>query len=76
VRTRRCALGLTREELADSAGMGADYVAFIEERAAEPDANAIITLARALGISREELRGATPPDPAGQHREAELHRAP
>ena len=76
VHLRRNALGLSREELAARAGMAADYVSFIEERAAEPDANAVIALARALGLSREQLRGAMPASQPAVHDEKALDDAP
>ncbi len=58
IRLRRRALGLTRQQLAARAGISEEFLGFLEDHPAEPHANAVVALARALRTTREELRGA------------------
>ncbi len=67
---RRRAAGLRREELAQLAGISADYVIRLEQgRATSPSAQVVEALARALRLSRDErahlfrLAGLAPPGP-------------
>ncbi|MET8998762.1 helix-turn-helix transcriptional regulator [Amycolatopsis sp. Hca4] len=66
--TRRRAAGLRREELAQLAGISADYVVRLEQgRATSPSAQVVEALARALRLTRDErahlfrLAGLAPP---------------
>ncbi|MFJ6836775.1 DUF1918 domain-containing protein [Streptomyces sp. NPDC091209] len=49
--------GLTRTETARRARMAPDYLAYLEERHADPSLASLIRLADALGVSLEALRG-------------------
>jgi len=67
---RRRAAGLRREELAQLAGISADYVVRLEQgRATSPSAQVVEALARALRLTRDErthlfrLAGLAPPAP-------------
>ncbi|MGV9360798.1 helix-turn-helix transcriptional regulator [Amycolatopsis sp. NPDC003731] len=67
---RRRAAGLRREELAQLAGISADYVVRLEQgRATSPSAQVVEALARALRLTRDErthlfrLAGLVPPGP-------------
>ncbi|MGW3965173.1 helix-turn-helix transcriptional regulator [Amycolatopsis sp. NPDC005003] len=67
---RRRAAGLRREELAQLAGISADYVVRLEQgRATSPSAQVVEALARALRLTRDErahlfrLAGLAPPGP-------------
>ncbi|MEV7097544.1 helix-turn-helix transcriptional regulator [Amycolatopsis sp. NPDC051045] len=67
---RRRAAGLRREELAQLAGISADYVIRLEQgRATNPSAQVVEALARALRLARDErthlfrLAGLAPPGP-------------
>ncbi|WP_086839359.1 helix-turn-helix transcriptional regulator [Amycolatopsis kentuckyensis] len=67
---RRRAAGLRREELAQLAGISADYVIRLEQgRATSPSAQVVEALARALRLTRDErthlfrLAGLAPPGP-------------
>lgn len=69
-RSKRRAPGLRREELADLAGLSVDYLVRLEQgRAANPSAQVVATLARALQLSPAErdhayrLAGLLPPPP-------------
>ncbi|MFI1301959.1 DUF1918 domain-containing protein [Streptomyces sioyaensis] len=48
---------LTRAEVADRAGMAASYLAYLEERPANPNLAALTGLAGALGTTVAQLRG-------------------
>ncbi|MFT7869057.1 MULTISPECIES: helix-turn-helix transcriptional regulator [Amycolatopsis] len=68
--SRRRAAGLRREELAQLAGISADYVIRLEQgRATSPSAQVVEALARALRLTRDErthlfrLAGLAPPGP-------------
>lgn len=50
MRDRRRALGLTQEELAEMAGLSANYVARIELGLRTPSLSTTVRLARALGL--------------------------
>ncbi|GAA3367926.1 pyridoxamine 5'-phosphate oxidase family protein [Streptomyces sannanensis] len=58
--------GLTRAETARRAGMAPDYLAYLEERPADPSLESLIRLAAALGTSVAALRGAGIDQPPGQ----------
>ncbi|MFG3203824.1 DUF1918 domain-containing protein [Streptomyces sp. NPDC048192] len=58
--------GLSREELARRAAMAPDYLAYLEERPADPSLAALIRLAAALGTSVAALRGSGIDLPPGQ----------
>lgn len=64
---RRRELGLSREELAERAGMAPGYVEYLEERAARVPIAGVGSLARALNTSTDELLGGTADLPPGQH---------
>ena len=63
---RRRELGLSREELAERAGMAPGYVEYLEERAARVPIAGVGSLARALDTSSDELLGAAVDLPPGQ----------
>lgn len=58
--------GLTRAETARRAGMAPSYVAYLEERPADPSLASLISLANALGTSVAALRGVGIDLPPGQ----------
>jgi transcriptional regulator with XRE-family HTH domain len=66
---RRRAAGLRREELAQLAGISADYVIRLEQGRANPSAQVVEALARALRLTQDErthlfrLAGLVPPGP-------------
>ncbi|MEU0647688.1 DUF1918 domain-containing protein [Streptomyces umbrinus] len=72
VAAERTRLGLTRAETARRAGMAPEYLAYLEERTADPTVASLINLAAALGTSVEALRGGGLDVPPGQGR-ALLH---
>ena len=67
---RRRELGLSREELAERAGMAPGYVEYLEERAARVPIAGVGSLARALNTSTDELLGGAVEQPPGQRRPA------
>ncbi|MCD9876349.1 pyridoxamine 5'-phosphate oxidase family protein [Streptomyces guryensis] len=69
-RTRR---GLTREETARRAGMAPAYLAYVEERPANPTTASLVRLADALGTTIVALRGGGMDLPPGQGGQALLH---
>jgi len=58
-------LGLTRDQLAERAGVSPDHVERMEERAVSPSADAVARLAGALEITVEELLGTSVEPPPG-----------
>ncbi|MEU9124993.1 pyridoxamine 5'-phosphate oxidase family protein [Streptomyces sp. NPDC048506] len=58
--------GLTREETARRAGMAPGYLAYLEERPADPSPGSLIRLADALGTTVAALRGGGIDLPPGQ----------
>ncbi|MFE8946894.1 DUF1918 domain-containing protein [Streptomyces sp. NPDC007856] len=58
--------GLSREETARRAAMAPDYLAYLEERQADPSLATLIRLASALGTSVAALRGGGVDLPLGQ----------
>jgi transcriptional regulator with XRE-family HTH domain len=66
VAQRRRDLGLSREELADRAGMTAPYVEYLEDRAAQVPFASTARLALALNTSVDELLGGAVELPPGQ----------
>ncbi|MEU1785389.1 DUF1918 domain-containing protein [Streptomyces sparsogenes] len=58
--------GLTREETARRAGVAPPYLAYLEERPADPSLATLIRLAAALGTSVAALRGGGVDLPPGQ----------
>ncbi|MEV0130882.1 helix-turn-helix transcriptional regulator [Dactylosporangium sp. NPDC050688] len=78
---RRRTAGLRREEVALLAGMSTDYVVRLEQgRSAQPSAQLLSALARALRLTEDErdhlfhLAGVTPPRASGTHARAGLLR--
>lgn len=66
VAARRQELGLSREEVAERAGMDPGYLEYLEERpATPPSASELDRLARALSTTRERLEGAGWTSPPG-----------
>ena len=63
VAQRRRELDLSREQLAERAGMAPGYVDYLEERAARVPIAGVGSLARALDTSTDELLGA----PSSRH---------
>ncbi|MEU2773578.1 pyridoxamine 5'-phosphate oxidase family protein [Streptomyces sp. NPDC007162] len=68
VAVQRRRRGLSRAETARRARMAPDYLAYLEERPADPSAAALIRLAAALGTSVTALRGGGMDLPPGQGR--------
>jgi transcriptional regulator with XRE-family HTH domain len=66
VAQRRRDLGLSREELADRAGMAARYVEYLEDQAAQVPFATTARLALALNTSVDELLGGAVERPPGQ----------
>ncbi|MDT0443922.1 helix-turn-helix domain-containing protein [Streptomyces johnsoniae] len=66
VALRREQLGLSREDVADRAGVAPQYLRYLEERPASPSQASLTRVARALDTTVSELSGAEP-QPAGQH---------
>ncbi|MEU2737917.1 pyridoxamine 5'-phosphate oxidase family protein [Streptomyces sp. NPDC007095] len=66
VYTERKRQGLSREETAGRARMAPEYLAYLEERPADPSLATLIRLAAALGTSVAALRGAGIDLPPGQ----------
>ncbi|AKH87137.1 XRE family transcriptional regulator [Streptomyces sp. CNQ-509] len=58
--------GLTREETAHRAGMAPEYLAYLEEQAADPTAACLARLAGVLGTTPVALRGGGIDRPPGQ----------
>jgi nitroimidazol reductase NimA-like FMN-containing flavoprotein (pyridoxamine 5'-phosphate oxidase superfamily) len=66
VAARREELGLSREEVAERAGMDPGYLQYLEERpATPPSASELDRLARALSTTLEQLEGAGWTSPPG-----------
>jgi hypothetical protein len=63
---RRAELGLSREQVAGYAGMAPGYLAYLEERSAQPTAGATLRLAAALLMTPGGLVGGGVDQPAGQ----------
>ncbi|WP_059013478.1 pyridoxamine 5'-phosphate oxidase family protein [Streptomyces specialis] len=61
VAIRREQLGLSREDVADRAGVAPQYLRYLEERPASPSVASLTRVARALETSVAELTGAEPP---------------
>jgi transcriptional regulator with XRE-family HTH domain len=57
---------LTRAELADRAGLSTTYLAYVEERPANPNVATLTRLADALGITAARLRGGGADLPPGE----------
>ncbi|MFH8475732.1 DUF1918 domain-containing protein [Streptomyces sp. NPDC018000] len=66
VAAERTRQGLSREEIAGRAGMAPDYLAYLEERPADPSLATLIRLAGALGMTVASLRGVGVEAPPGQ----------
>ncbi|MEU3772454.1 pyridoxamine 5'-phosphate oxidase family protein [Streptomyces sp. NPDC032472] len=56
---RREALGLTREELGRRCGADGTYIAYLEEHAASPSIGTLARVADALGVTVDDLTGAS-----------------
>ncbi|MDF5754214.1 pyridoxamine 5'-phosphate oxidase family protein [Spongiactinospora sp. TRM90649] len=54
---RREALGLSREELAERAGLDPGYLTYLEERPARPSEDTLLRVARALDVTADRLLG-------------------
>ncbi|MDA8341321.1 MAG: pyridoxamine 5'-phosphate oxidase family protein [Actinomycetota bacterium] len=65
---RRRELGLSRDELAEAAGMATDYLAYLEERPAELTAGGILRLSKALDVPVGYLLGEGVDLPPGRGR--------
>ena len=57
VRRRRKGLGLTLEQLAERAGMSANYLGSVERGTVNPSVSTIVALAQGLGVAPGELLG-------------------
>ncbi|MFF4585405.1 pyridoxamine 5'-phosphate oxidase family protein [Streptomyces sp. NPDC001388] len=68
VAAERHRLGLSRAETAHRARMSAGYLAYLEERPADPSAATLVRLADALGTTVTALRGGGADEPPGQGR--------
>ncbi|MFB0627471.1 helix-turn-helix domain-containing protein [Streptomyces sp. AB3(2024)] len=66
IAARRTELGLTRAEVGDRCGTDASYIAYLEERAANPSAGSLVRLADGLETTVAELTGATTDQPPGR----------
>ncbi|WP_255308244.1 helix-turn-helix domain-containing protein [Streptomyces marincola] len=66
VASRREQLGLSRQDVADRAGVAPQYLRYLEERPASPSQASLTRVARALETTVGELTGSEPP-PAGGH---------
>ncbi|WP_181787693.1 DUF1918 domain-containing protein [Streptomyces phytophilus] len=66
VATERRSRGLTREETAHRAGMAPEYLAYLEEQAADPTAACLARLAGVLGTTPVALRGGDVDLPPGR----------
>lgn len=63
---RRAALGLTREQLGERAGMVTGYIEYLEESTADIPGGDLLRIATALETSVEELVGGGMDEPPGQ----------
>ncbi|MCX4649953.1 pyridoxamine 5'-phosphate oxidase family protein [Streptomyces sp. NBC_01446] len=75
IAARREALGLTREQVGNRSGADASYIAYLEERSANPGIGSLVRLADALETTIAELAGATADQPPGRgsaERDSEL----
>ncbi|MFJ2825568.1 helix-turn-helix domain-containing protein [Streptomyces toxytricini] len=63
---RRASLGLSREELGRRCGADANYIAYLEEHAASPSIGTLIRVADALGVTVDDLTGASSDRPPGR----------
>lgn len=70
VQRRRTSLGLSREQLAERAGMDAGFVERIELRPVPLTVGALLRLADALDTSANELLGSQPEAPPGRGKAA------
>ncbi|MFH8642378.1 pyridoxamine 5'-phosphate oxidase family protein [Streptomyces goshikiensis] len=59
IAARRTALGLSREELGRKCGADGNYIAYLEEHAASPTIGTLVRMADALGITVDDLTGAS-----------------
>ncbi|MET9886677.1 pyridoxamine 5'-phosphate oxidase family protein [Streptomyces sp. NPDC006430] len=66
IATRRAELGLTREQVGQRCGADASYIAYLEERSANPGSGSLVRLADALETTVAELTGATTEEPPGR----------
>src|SRR5690606_12053633 len=62
----RARLGLTREQVAERAGVSPGYIEYLEESPGQPTAETIARLADALQTTREDLLGSGLDRPPGQ----------
>ncbi|MFI8500029.1 helix-turn-helix domain-containing protein [Streptomyces sp. NPDC085524] len=56
---RRIALGLSREELGRRCGADGNYIAYLEEHAAAPAISTLVRVADELGVTVDDLTGAS-----------------
>ncbi|MFK0253904.1 helix-turn-helix domain-containing protein [Streptomyces sp. NPDC090445] len=56
---RRESLGLSRAELGRQCGADANYIAYLEEHAASPSIGTLVRVADALGVTVDDLTGAS-----------------
>ncbi|MFJ7587541.1 helix-turn-helix domain-containing protein [Streptomyces sp. NPDC097617] len=59
IAARRTDLGLSREELGQRCGADANYIAYLEERAASPAISTLVRMADVLGVTVDDLTGAS-----------------
>ncbi|MFD8980211.1 helix-turn-helix domain-containing protein [Streptomyces sp. NPDC059564] len=59
VAARRTGLGLSREELGRRSGADAHYIAYLEEHAGSPPIGTLVRIADALGVTVDDLTGAS-----------------
>ncbi|MFD5891725.1 helix-turn-helix domain-containing protein [Streptomyces sp. NPDC060334] len=59
VAARRADLGISREELARRCGADANYIAYLEEHAASPAVGLLVRVADVLGVTVDDLTGAS-----------------
>lgn len=63
---RRHELGLSRDRVADDAGIAPEYLRYVEEQPAEVAAGSLLRIATALGTTTDELLGGNVDIPPGE----------
>ncbi|MEU7728236.1 helix-turn-helix domain-containing protein [Streptomyces sp. NPDC040724] len=59
IAARRTALGLSREELGRKCGADGNYITYLEEHAASPAIGTLVRMADVLGVTVDDLTGAS-----------------
>ena len=67
VRRRRRLAGLTLEQLAERAGLTANYIGEVENNKADPSVSTIVALAKGLAINAGDFFPRSDISPAGMH---------